>query len=105
MESKKSAERYIVSAENRNYKQLTAEIADCYGIKPPSVYAGPLMMGIAWRAAAIVAAVTGKHPAIDKVSAQAASVTRDYDNAKLKKATGIVFKPVSDTIKEICVTP
>jgi dihydroflavonol-4-reductase len=101
MNSDIHAERYIISAENRDYKQLTAEIAAGFGIKPPAIYAKPWMMGLAWRAAAIVAAITGKDPAIDKISAQAASMARNYDNSKIKKAIGIEFKPISKSIKEI----
>lgn len=102
MNSNITAERYIISAENRNFKQVTAEIAEGFGIKPPATLAKPWMMGIAWRGAAFIAAITGKAPAIDKVSAQTASLTRDYDNSKIKKAIGIEFKPISKSIKEIC---
>ncbi len=96
------AERFIVSAENVSFRQITAEIADGFGIKPPSIYASPWMMGIAWRAARLWAVLTVTKPAIDKVSAQSASMTRDYDNTKIKKAIGIEFKPVSESVKEIC---
>ena len=60
------------------------------------------MMGLAWRSAALISAITRKDPALDKVSAQAASMTRNYDNSKIKKAIGFKFKPVSKTIKEVC---
>jgi nucleoside-diphosphate-sugar epimerase len=96
------SERYIISAENRTYKQITAEIAEGFGIKPPRFYANTWMMGIAWRGAKLLASITGKSPAIDKMSAQAASMTRNYDNSKIKKAVGIAFKPISTSIKEIC---
>lgn len=102
MNSSITAERYIISAENRTYKQLTAEIAGEFGIKPPATLAKGWMMNLAWRGAAFVSAITGKDPAIDKVSAQAATITRDYDNAKIKKAIGIEFKSISLSIKEIC---
>lgn len=102
MNSDRHAERYIISAENRDYKQLTAEIAQGFGIKPPANHANVWMMGLAWRGAKLAAALTGKDPAIDKISAQAASMTRNYDNSKIKKAIGIEFKPVSVSIKEIC---
>jgi dihydroflavonol-4-reductase len=102
MNSDIHAERYIISAENRDYKQLTTEIANCFGVQSPSTYAKPWMMGLAWRAAAVLALITGKAPLLDKVSAQAATMNRDYDNSKIKKAIGIEFKPLSDTIKEVC---
>jgi dihydroflavonol-4-reductase len=95
-------ERYIISAENRRYQPLTTEIASCFGVKPPSISVKPWLMGIAWRASKIFGALTGKNPPIDKVSAQAASLMRNYDNSKIKKAIGIEFKPVSETIKEVC---
>jgi nucleoside-diphosphate-sugar epimerase len=97
-----TAERYIINAENRGFKQITAEIAECFSIQPPSVFARPWMMDIAWRGAAVIAAITGKAPAIDKIAALSASQNRDYDNSKIKAAIGIEFKPVSKTIKEIC---
>ena len=102
MNSNSSAERYIISAENRDFKQLTTEIANGFGIKSPTIYAKPWMMELAWRGAGFIAAITGKDPAIDKISAQTASMTRNYDNSKIKKAIGIEFKPVSVSIKEIC---
>jgi dihydroflavonol-4-reductase len=102
MNSNLHAERYIISAENRDYKQLTAEIAQGFGIKPPATRANAWLMGLAWRGAKLAAALTGKDPAIDKISAQAASMTRNYDNSKIKKAIVIEFKPVSVSIKEIC---
>ncbi len=97
-----SGERYIISAENRDYKQLTTEIANGFGVTPPSTLAKPWMLSIAWRASKIIGALTGKNPPIDKVSAQAASLTRNYDNSKIKKAIGIEFKPISETVKGVC---
>src|SRR5665213_3429056 len=54
-----SGERYIISAENWNYKELTAEIANGFGIKPPSIFASAWTMGLAWRGAALIASLTG----------------------------------------------
>jgi dihydroflavonol-4-reductase len=102
MNSDIQAERYIISAENRNYKDITAKIAAGFGIKPPSALAKPWMMGLAWRGAKIGALFIRKAPAIDKVSAQTASQTRNYDNSKIKAAIGIEFKPVDETVKEVC---
>ncbi|MEZ2337110.1 NAD-dependent epimerase/dehydratase family protein [Mucilaginibacter sp. RCC_168] len=97
-----TAERYIISAENYTYQNMTTEIARDFGIKPPSKLAKPWMMGLAWRGAAVLAALTGGSPAIDKVSARAASEVRNFDNSKIKEAIGIEFKPVSETIAEVC---
>src|SRR6202012_541724 len=102
MNSNISGERFIISAENHDYKSLTAEIAQDFGIKPPATLAKPWMMALAWRGAALAALITRSSPAIDKVSAKAASLTRDFDNKKIKKFIGLDFKPISLSISEIC---
>jgi dihydroflavonol-4-reductase len=102
MDSNISGERYIINAENRRYQQIFEEIAGCMGVPAPTTPAKPWMMEVAWRGASIIGAITGKAPAIDKTSARAASVTREFDNRKIKDAIGFEFRPVSDTIKEIC---
>jgi nucleoside-diphosphate-sugar epimerase len=102
MNSDITAERYVISAENYNYKDITTEVANGFGIKPPTILAKPWVMEVAWRGAAFVGAITGKAPAIDKTSAQTASLNRDFDNSKIKDAIGIEFKPISKTILEIC---
>jgi nucleoside-diphosphate-sugar epimerase len=102
MNSDIHSERYIISAENISYKDITASIAKGFGIPPPAKLAKPWMMGIAWRGAAFVAAITGGTPAIDKVAAKTASETRLYDNSKIKKAIGIEFRPIRESVREIC---
>jgi len=102
MSSDIMAERFIISAENCTFRQITREIAEGFGVNPPSIYASPWMMGLAWRGARLWAALTGTGPVLDKISAQSASLSRDYDNSNIKKAIGIDFKPVSESVKEIC---
>jgi nucleoside-diphosphate-sugar epimerase len=102
MNSDIEAERYIVSAENRYYKDVTAKIAKGFGLKAPSLLARPWMMGIAWRWAALVAMFTGKAPAIDKTSAEAASKVIRFDNSKIKKAVEIEFREIDETVSEVC---
>jgi len=102
MNSKVSGERFIISAENQDYKSLTAEIADGFGIKAPSSLAKPWMLELAWRFASFAGVITQKAPSIDKVSAKAASLIKNFDNTKIKKATGIEFKSLKTSIKEVC---
>jgi len=102
MNSEISGERFIVNAENPTYKDISAEIAACFGKEAPSILAKPWMMELAWRGAKFISLITGKRPSIDKTSAQSASVMRQFDNSKIKKAIGIEFKPLSVSIKEVC---
>ena len=102
MNSDITAERYIISAENYTYKDMTTQIARDFGVKSPAILAKPWMMGLAWRGAALLAAITGGSPSIDKVSARAASESRNFNNSKIKEAISIEFKPLSETIAEVC---
>jgi nucleoside-diphosphate-sugar epimerase len=102
MESDITAQRYIINAENREYQPLTTEIAQGFHIKPPAFLAKPWMMGLAWRAAAVIGYITRRPPALDKIAALSSTQNRDYDNSKIKAAIAIDFKPISQTIAEIC---
>jgi dihydroflavonol-4-reductase len=102
MNSDIQEQRYIISAENTPYQTIIADIARGFNLPEPKTLAKPWMMELAWRGAAIWAALRGGPPAIDKVSAQSASLERNYDNAKIKAAIGIDFKPISQTVAEVC---
>ena len=102
MKSDIQAERYIISAENRSYENVNTIAANIFNLPPPQKIAKPWVMELAWRGAALIGMLTRKSPAIDKVAAQTASQTRNLDNSKIKAATGIEFKPVNITIREIC---
>ena len=102
MNSAVSGERFIISAENYDYKSLTAEIAEGFGINAPSTLVKPWIMELAWRIAAFAGTITRSAPSIDKVSAKAASLTKKFDNSKIRKVTGIEFKPLILSIREVC---
>jgi nucleoside-diphosphate-sugar epimerase len=95
-------ERFIINAENWDYRKIVTAIAANFGIKAPTILAKPWMLGLAWRASKVASAITGGAPAIDKVSAQASTQVREFDNSKVKKATGIQFKPLEQSVKEVC---
>jgi dihydroflavonol-4-reductase len=95
------AERFIITAENWTYKDLFTQTAQGFGIKPPQKQATPTMLNWAWRLSSVWGFLTNRQVGIDKVSAQAASKNLDYSNAKIVKAIGIEFKPISRSIKEI----
>jgi dihydroflavonol-4-reductase len=99
-----SGERYIINAENRDYSQIFEEICRFFKVPAPKILAKPWMMELAWRGASLWGMITGKAPALDKTSARAASNIRRFDNSKIKAAISFQFKPVSETIKEICET-
>lgn len=101
MESEITAERFIVSSENYSYKQLFSEIATGFGVPKPSKEAKPWMLGFAWRGLKFISLFTRKSPSITKETVQSSITHNYYNNEKVLKATGISFKPLSKTIKEI----
>lgn len=102
MDSDITEQRYIISAENWSYQDITTETAKAFDVPPPSTLVKPWMMTLAWRGAALISMVTRKPPAIDKIAALSSTQTRRFDNSKIKSAINIDFKPISQSIKEIC---
>jgi dihydroflavonol-4-reductase len=102
MNTKISGERYTLSADNLNYKDFFAEIAKGFQIKAPATEAKPWMLGIAWRAAKLAALFTGKAPALTRDAARSSFNLSYYSNAKIKNAIDINFKPLKESILEVC---
>lgn len=102
MNSKESAERFIISAENINYQELFEKIATGYGIKAPSREAKPWMLAIAWRLAKLASLFSGKSYGLTRATAKSSLNKSLYSNNKILDTTGLTFKPLSQSIQEIC---
>ncbi|SFG61250.1 NAD-dependent epimerase/dehydratase family protein [Pedobacter insulae] len=103
MNSENSAERYTLSADNLNYKDFFAEIAKGFAINPPAIEAKPWMLGIAWRAAKFASIFTGEAPALTKDAAKSSFNLSYYSNEKIKTTININFKPLTESIRDVCV--
>ena len=102
MNSDIKSQRYIINAENKTYRDIFTATANGFGIKIPQSEAKPWMLEMAWRLSSFARLFNKNIKGIDKVSAQAASKNLEYSNAKIVQATGIHFKPIAQSIKEIC---
>lgn len=102
MNSEITAERFILSADNLHYKDFFAEIANGFNIKSPSIAAKPWMLGIAWRAAKLLSFFTQKTPTLTKDAARSSFNLSYYSNEKVKNALATNFKPLKQSIKEVC---
>jgi dihydroflavonol-4-reductase len=102
MDSDITAQRYIINAENWTWKNMLSLIAENMGAEPPKTEAKPWMLNLAWRASALLGAISDKFKGFDKVAANAASKPLSYCNKKIKKAIGIEFKPVTQSVVDIC---
>lgn len=102
MNSEINEERFTLSADNLHYKDFFAAIADGFGVKAPSTEAKPWMLGIAWRAAKLASLFTGKAPALTKDAAKSSFNLSYYSNEKIKKAINFEFKPLKQSIAQVC---
>ena len=102
MDSDITEERFTLSADNLHYKDFFAAIANGFSIKAPATAAKPWMLGIAWRAAKFASWFTGKAPALTKDAAKSSFNLSYYSNNKIKNTLNFEFKPLQQSILEVC---
>lgn len=104
MNSNISAERFIISAENRSYRDVFNLIANAFNKKPPHKKVTPLLAKIIWRIEALKSYLTGKEPLVTKETAATALAKVNFDNSKLKKfLPGFAYRKIEDSIKDTCL--
>jgi len=101
MDKEVSGERYIISSENYHYKDLFAKIAAGFNVKAPAAEAKAWMLAIVWRVLKLASFFTGKVPSITKDAAKSSLTLSYYNHDKIRLETGIIFKPVAESIAEI----
>jgi len=103
MHSDISAERFIISAENRSYREVFNLIADAFHKKHPSKKATAFLAAIVWRLEAIKSKFTGSKPLITRETTRTAFAKIGYDNSKIKKMLpAFEFHQLEETIKYTC---
>lgn len=103
MESDITAERFIISAGNRSYRDVFNLIAKSFGKKPPAKKVTALLAKIVWRWEAIKSALTGKAPLVTKETAATALATSNFDNSKLKKFLPLFnYRGIDESIEHAC---
>jgi nucleoside-diphosphate-sugar epimerase len=102
MQSDLTAERFTLSAHNLHYKEFFAAIAQGFGIKAPATEAKPWMLGIAWRAAKLASLFTRKPASLTKDAARSSFNLSYYSNQKITDTLNFKFKPINESILEVC---
>ena len=103
MNSDITAQRFILSAENKTYKQLLDLVALAFNKKLPYKKVTPVLANIIWRAEALKSLFTGKEPLVTKETAKTAMAKVNFDNSKLKKyLPQFTYRKIEDTIADIC---
>jgi dihydroflavonol-4-reductase len=103
MYSNITAQRFIVSAENKTYQQVFNLIADAFGKKQPRKIVTPLIAALAWRVEAIKSWFTKKEPLLTKETTKTALAKVTFDNSKLlKHLPNFSYNKIEDTIERVC---
>ncbi len=103
MNSQISAERFIISAENRSYDDVFNLIAKAFGKKPPHKKVTPGISKIVWRLEAIKSFFTGKDPLVTRETAATAMAKVHFDNRKLIRfLPGFTYRKIEESIADTC---
>lgn len=103
MKSDVTAERFIISAENRSYREIFNMIADAFGKKRPYKKVTPFFAAFSRRIEAIKSAFSGRAPLVTKETAATALAHVEFDNNKfLKSFPGFSYTPLQQAITETC---
>jgi dihydroflavonol-4-reductase len=96
-------ERFIISAENRSYREIFNWMAAGFGKKNPGKIATPFLAGLAWRSEKLRSVFSKKKPLITRETVAIAGRRSLYDNKKLLKALpSFRFRSLEDSIFEAC---
>lgn len=94
-------ERFIVSAEDVSHRDIMTWVADSIGVRQPSTPLQGWMLGLAWRAAAVLAVFNGKPPVLTRDLARNTQVQHRYDTGKLKAVLpDWTFTPIREVIRD-----
>lgn len=97
-----SGERFILNAGQLTYKEFFELAAKGFGKKAPGLKVSPALAEIVWRLEHARAWITGGRPLITKDTARVSAKTHLFDNQKVRKAVGLTFRPLTDSIAWTC---
>ncbi len=103
MQNKISGERFIISSENKSYKEVFSAIANVFAKQPPHKRVTRFIAAVIWRIEALKFKMTGKEPLVTKETAHDALAINKYDSNKLQMHfPEFSFTPISETIQRVC---
>jgi dihydroflavonol-4-reductase len=95
-------ESFIIVSENLSFKTFQTKTANALKVKPPNKEAKPWLLNFAWRLDWLRFKLLGKRRSLSRQTAKSAVTTAKYDHSKLKNRLDFEFKPVDESIQEIC---
>jgi dihydroflavonol-4-reductase len=102
MATKVDSGRFIISAENKPYKEIFTAIAKAFDKKPPSKKANVFLSQMVLGIEKIKSKFTGVKPLLTKETAHAAQSIVHFDNKKLLQTIpGFTYTPIDETIQRV----
>ncbi|NEN24942.1 NAD-dependent epimerase/dehydratase family protein [Cryomorpha ignava] len=98
MDSEIQNKRYLLNAENLNFKTLLDTAAGIFGNSKPKIKLSPWMLSLAWIGAKGWAAITGGKPKVTRETARSASRENTFSNSKISETLKINFVPVGESL-------
>jgi nucleoside-diphosphate-sugar epimerase len=95
-------ERFIITSEKTSYLNFFQKAASHFGKKPPSIKVGRSLLKLAAAVESVRGVLTGSTPLVTYETAWLAGRHFTYSNEKIKKALGIEFQSIDDTIAWCC---
>lgn len=102
MESNIKNHRFILVSENWTYRQFLQTIAENLNVKPPQKEAKYWQLQLGWRLDWLRHKIKNKRRKLTKQLAQSLMGTSFHSNEKIKTALSFEFKPVTQSITEVC---
>jgi nucleoside-diphosphate-sugar epimerase len=103
MDSPISGERFIVSAENRPYREIFTLMANEFGKRPPHRKVSPFLAALVWRLEWIKSIISKKEPMLTKETATTGQAKVHFNNSKLKKfLPSFQYIPIEESIRDVC---
>lgn len=102
MDSSVKNEGFILVSENLSFKDFQYKVANVLQVNPPKKEAKSWLLNIAWRLDWLNHKLFGKRRALAKQTAKSANSITKYDNSKIKNTLDFKFKPIDQSIEEIC---
>jgi nucleoside-diphosphate-sugar epimerase len=94
-------QRYVISAENRPYREIFEMIAVALHRPIPGIRANRLLLQLGWRASWLVSRLTGANPDLTRETARTSQKIAAYDGSKITGTIDFSYTPIDQTIKDI----
>jgi nucleoside-diphosphate-sugar epimerase len=104
MQSEIEAERFILSSGNYSFREIIASMASALDKRPPHLFAGKILSGLAWRWSVLKSNFSGKPAFLTRETALNANLLSLYSNKKLYDfLPAFTYTPLNTSIEQMAM--